>query len=115
MAFSKSDMGGSQQGEGLVEMTGKPATSFGSVGISSSFDQGDHQVMDGSHNTTDSCFGHTSSIFLEGYITAIVESSFDEPMLTSIMKQVRWRSLCSGQAGEAEFGLTTAFDDLSFS
>ena len=39
-------------------------------------EEGDHQIVDGGHHFSRMADGHTSSIFLEGNIAAIVQPGF---------------------------------------
>jgi len=50
---------------------------------------------------------------VEGDIPAVMQTGFDQPMHPSHLKDFGWRSLISGEAGDAILGLVTGFVDLA--
>ena len=80
--------------------------------MASSLEQTDHQVVHGCQDTSRGTNRHSSSIFAESNVTAIVQASFDKPMFASGLKHFCRGSLISGQAGNAELDFMACFVDF---
>ena len=87
--------------------------SLGGILMASSLEQTDHQIVHSCQDTPRCTDRHTSRIFAESNVTAIVQASFDRPMFASGLKHFCRGSLVSRQAGYAELDFTTGFVDFS--
>lgn len=85
MVFPKSGKRSSEQGKSLGEVRREPPSGLGSILEFSLMDQSDHKVINGSHHFAGGTNCHAGGIFLESYITAIMQTCFDAPMLTTKM------------------------------
>ena len=115
MAFSKSRDRGCEQGKSLLEMTGKPTSPFGSILKPSPLDKPEEQVVNGCQYSSCPSLGHASSIFPEGNVSAIMQTSFEPPRLGSNINQFCWTGLLGWQTCEPLFDFLAGFDHLSTS
>ena len=113
MAFSRTAIYGEQKGKSIVNVPIIVTASFCSVAMARSLDQTDHQVVYSSQYPSSCANCHPGSVFTESDIAAIVEASFDKPMLASRLKHLSGRSLAVGKTGNAVLNLATGFEDLS--
>lgn len=70
-----------------------------------------NQIMNRGQDPSGRADGHAGSIFVKSHIPSIMQSGFDQPMLTPDAQDFRGRSLVSTKAGYTILGLTTGFVD----
>ena len=66
-------------------------------------DESQDQIMNGSDHFSPIAQSHTSGIFLEGNIAAIMWADFNAPVSGSGLEEASWASFCASEAGDAKF------------
>jgi hypothetical protein len=104
---------GQKQSKSFIKMSGIPTSSLGGIGKASTFKQCQNKIVNSAENVSCLTFCHPCCIFFESYISAVVQTCFDTPMLPSHSQQpFRWSDL-PRQTGNAIFNLLAGFIHLA--
>ncbi|MCC6300752.1 MAG: hypothetical protein IT314_15800 [Anaerolineales bacterium] len=71
MAFSRTRKRSSEQGKGFGKMGGEPASGLGGIVEIDLADEGENEILEGSHDDGRVAGGHASRIFVQGNIATI--------------------------------------------
>jgi hypothetical protein len=64
-------------------MSSKPSSCLGCILETCLMDQSDHKIVDRSHDFAGIANGHACAILFESYISSVMQSCFNPPMLAA--------------------------------
>src|SRR4030042_2333376 len=89
-------------------MSTKQVSGLGDIGPAIMDTQSNQQVIQNGHVVPSSTNREPGSIFMQGYISTVMQATLDAPILAGQSQQLSWRSFLGGQTGQAIHHLARA-------